>query len=128
MTAPTVPPTTRVFTFGGGHACPFTGKGLGDHYVTVVAPDASSARTVMNATFGRAWASEYAGPHDPRIADYLPGMTEHARIELAPPADDGFGYSRDAEPDNPAPVSPARVPLRAGSVVDGDELVGDGRL
>lgn len=39
-------------------------------------------------------------------------------------ADDGFGYSREAD-DDPTPVSPARVPLHTGSVVDGDVLITD---
>lgn len=37
--------------------------------------------------------------------------------------DDGLGYSR--EMDDSSPVSPARVPLHTGSVVNGDELVID---
>lgn len=38
-------------------------------------------------------------------------------------ADDGFGYSREV--DDPAPVSPARVPLHTGSVVADGVLVTD---
>jgi hypothetical protein len=38
----------------------------------------------------------------------------------------GLNYTRaDSEPDDPTPVSPARVPLHTGSVVDGDVLVTD---
>lgn len=47
-----------------------------------------------------------------------------ARIPLTVMAD-AFGYSREAD-DDPTPVSPARVPLHTGSVVDGDLLVTDG--
>jgi hypothetical protein len=48
-----------------------------------------------------------------------------ADIPLASVAgDDGFGYSREAD-DDPTPVSPARVPLHTGSVVDGDVLITD---
>lgn len=73
---------TRIFTFGYGHVCPFTGKGLGDHYATVTAPDASSARTLMNATFNRQWAFEY-GVDDVRLAEFP--MTEHARLSIGVP-------------------------------------------
>jgi len=38
----------------------------------------------------------------------------------------GLAYSRtDSEADDPTPVSPARVPLHTGSVVDGGELITD---
>lgn len=38
----------------------------------------------------------------------------------------GLTYTRaDSEADDPTPVSPARVPLHTGSVVDGDVLVTD---
>ena len=40
----------------------------------------------------------------------------------------GLSYSREPDADDPTPVSPARVPLRSGSVVDGVGLVADGRL
>lgn len=73
---------TRVFTFGYGHVCPHTGQDLGDHYVTVIAPDRSSARSLMNTAFGRMWAFEYDGIDDPRLADYRDRMVEHARFEL----------------------------------------------
>jgi hypothetical protein len=47
-----------------------------------------------------------------------------ARIaELEATTDTGHGFSREA--DDPTPVSPARVPLHTGSVVEGDELVVD---
>lgn len=39
----------------------------------------------------------------------------------------GLTYTRtDSEPDDPTPVSPARVPPHTGSVVDGDVLITDG--
>lgn len=45
-----------------------------------------------------------------------------ARIPVEP-VDTGLGYSREA--DDPTPVSPARVPLLTGAVVDGNALVVD---
>jgi len=45
-----------------------------------------------------------------------------AAAALQPDADpSGLGYSREA--DDPTPVSPARVPLHTGGVVDGGQLV-----
>ena len=42
------------------------------------------------------------------------------------PDSTGLAYTRaDSEPDDPTPVSPARVPLHTGSVVDGGELITD---
>jgi hypothetical protein len=35
----------------------------------------------------------------------------------------GLGYSREAEPDDNRPVSPDRVPLHTGAMVDGNQLV-----
>lgn len=116
---------TRIFTFGYGHVCPFTGKDLADHYAVITAPDASAARTVMNATFNRMWAYEY-DPAEPNFTNYAPRMTEHVRLALGAEGDGGFGYSREAD-DDPTPVSPARVPLHTGSVVEGDELIVDGQ-
>lgn len=47
-----------------------------------------------------------------------------AQIPLEGVADfTGLTFSR--EPDDPTPVSPARVPLHTGSVVDGGELITD---
>lgn len=83
----------RIFTFGYGQTCPFTGKDLGDHYAVVATPDASAARLMMLATFGRQWCDEYDGPEDPRIADYMGRMTEHARLVLDP-----LGLARQPDP------------------------------
>jgi hypothetical protein len=42
-------------------------------------------------------------------------------------ADMGFSYTRaDSDDDDPTPISPARVPLHTGSVVDGAGLIVDG--
>jgi hypothetical protein len=113
MTTQTVPGITRIFTFGYGQVCPFTGDSLADRYTTVIAPDRSAARRLMFATFGRDWAFEYDAT-DPRFTDYAPRMTEHARLALGTPAaDDRFGYSRELD-DDPTPVSPGRVPLHTG--------------
>lgn len=48
-----------------------------------------------------------------------------ADIPVEPVADEtGLTYTRaDTEPDDPTPVSPARVPLHTGAVVDGGALV-----
>lgn len=121
MTTPTVSGITRIFTFGYGQVCPFTGDSLADRYTTVIAPDRSSARRLMFATFGRDWAFEYDAT-DPRFTDYAPRMTEHARLVLGAADDDGFGYSREPA-DDPTPVSPARMSPHFSAVVGPDELV-----
>jgi hypothetical protein len=41
--------------------------------------------------------------------------------QLADPT--GMGYSRETEPDDNRPVSPGRVPLHTGAMVDGNQLV-----
>lgn len=61
--------TTLIFTFGHGQTCPITGDDVMGRYVTVTAPDAGLARTLMHATFGRQWAFEY-------------GLVEHARLSI----------------------------------------------
>jgi hypothetical protein len=123
MNDPSVSATsvTRLFTFGYGQTCPFTGKDLADHYALVTAPDRSSALRTMLATFGRNWAFEYE-PESPTIADYIPRMTLHAQLVIGLTAADptGLAYTRaDDEPDDPTPVSPARVPLHTGGMTDG---------
>jgi hypothetical protein len=40
--------------------------------------------------------------------------------------DTGLHYSREA--DDPTPVSPARAPSHVGSVIEGNELIVDGRI
>ncbi len=126
MNDPSVTATsvTRLFTFGYGQTCPFTGEDLGDHYALVTAPDRSSALRTMLATFGRDWAFEY-DPESPTIVDYIPRMTLHARLVIGAIAADptGLAYTRaDDGPDDPTPVSPARVPMHTGAVTD-DGLV-----
>jgi hypothetical protein len=114
----TVPsdPVTRIFTFGYGHTCPHTGKDLGDHYVTITAPDMSSARLLMIAVFGKAWCTDYSGIDDPRLRGHGPRMVEHGRFSLGVPADTGHGYSREADDSTPPG---ARGPLHTGGVTDG---------
>jgi hypothetical protein len=53
---------------------------------------------------------------------------DDGQIPLVSTADAlGFAYTRaDSDADDPTPVSPARVPLHTGSVVDGGVLVTDG--
>lgn len=124
---PTVTAITRIYTFGYGHTCPLTGKDLGDHYVTITAPDVSSGRLLMIAVFGKAWCTDYSGIDDPRLRGYGPRMVEHGRfvIGVPPHVDAGFGYTRADTEDDPTPVSPARVPLHTGAMVgpvDGGEL------
>jgi hypothetical protein len=64
----------------------------------------------------------YRYPDDVIEADHF---RADADIPLDAVADTGHGYSREA--DDPTPVSPARVPLHTGAVVDGDELIVDGQ-
>lgn len=83
-TVPTTPDTppgsvTRVFTFGYGHVCPFTGENLIDHHVTVIAPDAVLCRDLMISMFGRAWAFEYVSLDAATRGGMYPS-TEHVRI------------------------------------------------
>lgn len=58
-----------------------------------------------------------------RDEDGLPDVDFFLAEALVPleSAGDGLDYSR--EPDDPTPVSPARVPLHVGEVRDGDQLV-----
>lgn len=57
---------------------------------------------------------------------YSDSFLADAKIPLERTAADlGHGFSREA--DDPTPVSPARVPLHTGSVVEGDELIVDGQ-
>jgi hypothetical protein len=57
------------------------------------------------------------------------GELEKLRAEVAAlrAAQSGMAYTRADTEDDPTPVSPGRVPLRTGSVVDGDQLVVDGQ-
>jgi hypothetical protein len=49
-----------------------------------------------------------------------------ASSDLVAPDPTGLSYTRaDTEADDPTPVSPGRVPLHTGAVIDGDELVVD---
>lgn len=87
MAPPTVQPVTRLFTFGYGQTCQFTGKDLGDHYALVTAPDRGAALLLMCATFPNNWAFEY-DPESPSIVDYVPRMKLHARLVIGlTPAD-----------------------------------------
>lgn len=94
MTQPNVADqaVTRLFTFGYGQTCPFTGVDLGDHYALVTAPDRSAALRMMLATFGRNWAFEY-DPQSVHIVDYIPRMTLHAELYVGAQMPD----PRDAE-------------------------------
>jgi hypothetical protein len=66
-----------------------------------------------------------------REEEYGPSSTVLVAASRIPvdPADTGLSYSRaDSDGDDPTPVSPARVPLHTGSVVDGGALVTDPEL
>ncbi|AGL19529.1 hypothetical protein [Actinoplanes sp. N902-109] len=101
--------TTRIFTFGIGDRCDFTGAELIDHYVSVTAPDAGTCRAVMVATFGREYADEYTGLDDPR-AGHLKGLTEHARIVVGAPVE------------TPKPVEISLADLLASAIQGGGLL------
>jgi hypothetical protein len=73
--------TARVFTFGHGQTCPFTGKNLLDHHVTIVAPTEDICRDIMFATFGEAWAFDYPSVEAATGHGDFPS-TEHMRIEM----------------------------------------------
>ena len=72
---------TRIFTFGHGQHCPFTGKYLLDHHVTITAPTGEQCRAVMFATFGQAWAFDYPSLDAATRHGQFPS-TEHARIVI----------------------------------------------
>jgi hypothetical protein len=72
---------TRIFTFGHGQTCPFTGKNVLDHHVSITAPTAEQCREVMFATFGQAWAFEYASLDKATRGGQFPS-TEHASITI----------------------------------------------
>jgi len=72
---------TRVFTFGYGQTCPFTGKNVLDHHVTITAPTAGQCTAVMFATFGEAWGFEYDSLEDATSNGRFPS-TEHAAIVI----------------------------------------------
>lgn len=122
----TVQPVTRLFTFGYGQTCQFTGDNLADRYALVTARDASSARLLMVAAFGRNWAFEY-DPTSPQIADYMPQMTLHAHlvlgvdIDVSDPDPTGLTYGRGDDGETTQPVG--RVEMHTGGMVDGDHLV-----
>lgn len=76
---------TRIFTFGHGQFCPFTGMHLLGFYATVTAPSVEQCEQVMHATFGGMWATDYP---DVKAAggDEFP-LVEHARIVIPVPVE-----------------------------------------
>lgn len=117
---------TRLFTFGYGQTCPHTGEDLGDHYALVSAPDASSAKLLMMAAFGRNWAFEY-DPSSPHIVDYIPRMKLHAFLAIgegsvgvgtvvADPT--GLDHSRADDGEDPQQIG-KRVEPHTGGVKSG---------
>lgn len=72
---------TRLFSFGIGQVCPFTGDNLRNCYVLITAPTGEQCREVMFATFGRDWSMEYL-PGTPRYDKAIAEWTEHARIVI----------------------------------------------
>ena len=73
--------TEQVFTFGYGQTCPVTGKELVDHYATIIAPDAETARAWMLKVFGQAWSFQYDSVDEATRGGQFP-MREHVRIEV----------------------------------------------
>jgi hypothetical protein len=71
---------TRIFTFGYGQRCPFTGKKLLGYYATVIAPSLEQCTQVMNAMFDGVWAAEYPSVEAAGGEEY--GLIEHARIVI----------------------------------------------
>ena len=72
---------TRIFTFGYGQTCPFTGKKLLDYHVSITAPTAAQCKEVMFATFGEAWSHEYGSLDEATRGGQFPS-TEHASITI----------------------------------------------
>ncbi|MEU7904155.1 hypothetical protein [Actinoplanes sp. NPDC049118] len=75
-------------------------------------------RTVVNWSFGGSELAVIAWHLDGRPAE--PGTTCE---DLSDPDPTGLAYTRADTEDDPTPVSPARVPLHTGAVVDGGQLV-----
>ena len=75
---------TKVFTFGYGHTCPYTGKKLDDHYATITAPTEADCTALMVQLFSNKWAFPYDSPEVAGVDRF--GLVEHVRIELAPAA------------------------------------------
>jgi len=76
---------TRIFTFGYGQRCPFTGKNLLGYYATVIAPSHEQCTQVMNAMFDGAWATDYPSVEAAGGNEFE--LVEHARIVI--PAEGG---------------------------------------
>jgi len=74
---------TRIFTFGYGQRCPFTGKELLGHYATITAPSIEKCLDVMNAMFDGVWATDYPTVEEAGGEEY--GLIEHARIVIPVP-------------------------------------------
>jgi hypothetical protein len=101
----TPPPAqvTRVFTFGYGHVCPYTGVPLAEHYAIITAPDAKQCRDLMLGLFGKQWSHEYASVDAATRGGRFP-MVEHARIVVCPSETSGFGGASPApDPEPPGP-------------------------
>jgi hypothetical protein len=77
-------------------------------------------RTWATKTFGDCEYRAIAWHKDGRPAEPKPGTTCE---ELADEDPTGLLHSRADDADDPTPVSPARVPLHTGGVVDGGQLV-----
>lgn len=102
---PAAPPdlVTRVFTFGHGHVCRYTGANLLDHHVTVIAPTAELCRELMLGLYGQAWAFEYVSLDAATRGGMYPS-TEHARIVVP-----GEGYGREVDNGDASAEVPAGV-------------------
>lgn len=97
------PPTlvTRVYAFGYGHVCPFTGMSLADKHATVIAETAAQCRDLMVAVFGLAWSMEYTSLNAATRSGRCPS-TEHARLVL--PGPQMVGAREIDNGDDPDPV------------------------
>ena len=71
----------RIFVFGYGQTCPFTGVNVLDHHVSITAPTADQCTAVMFAMFGEAWSHEYGSLDEATRGGQFPS-TEHASITI----------------------------------------------
>lgn len=82
---------TRIFIFGHGQTCPFTGKSLLDHHIAITAATPEQCRAVMVAVFGQGWSFPYDTLDQATRGGQFPS-TEHMSINLGQTA--GADYRR----------------------------------
>ncbi|MEU7174688.1 MULTISPECIES: hypothetical protein [Micromonospora] len=76
---------TKLFTFGYGQTCPFTGRKLDDRYATITAATEAECTALMVHLFGAGWAFPYDTPEAAGVDRF--GLTEHLRLTVGPAAD-----------------------------------------